>query len=86
MENEDRNLKKDTMKRSSTYLMGILEIKERENKAEAMLEEIMAENLLKLTRDIKLWFLEAPGTLRYINRKKTTPRCITVKLMTIKDS
>lgn len=62
MENEDRNLKKDTMKRSSTHLMGILEIKERENRAEAMLEEIMAENLLKLTRDIKLWFVEAPGT------------------------
>lgn len=62
MENEDRNLKKDTMKRSSTHLMGILEIKERENRAEAMLEEIMAENLLKLTRDINLWFLEAPGT------------------------
>lgn len=42
--------KEDPGKRSSIYLMGIPEVKERENRTEAILEETMAENFLKLTK------------------------------------
>lgn len=45
----------------------------------------MDDNFLKLTKDIKLQLPETPVILRWINKKKTTYRYITLKLMTTKD-
>ena len=67
----------------------VIRISEEEEKegraAEKLLEEIMAENLPNLAKDINTQIQEAEWTLNSVNPQESTSMFITVEFMNIKD-
>ena len=73
----------DNVKCTNIRIIGVPEGEERENGPEKIFEEIIAENLLNIGKEIIIQ--EAYRVPGRINPRRETPRHIVIKLMKIKD-
>jgi len=86
MEKENRLREhNDSIKCNNTRIIKVPEEEERENRAENLFEELIAENVLNLGKetDIQIW--EAQRTPIKINKSRSTPRHIIIKLAKCSD-
>ena len=84
--NEDslRDLQ-DNIKHSNIHIIGVPGAEERENGANNIFEDIIAENFSNLGKEKAIQTKEAQRFPNRINSKRTTPKHIAIKMAKIKD-
>lgn len=74
----------DNIKFTNICIIGVPE-EEREKRQKKLCEEIMAEIFLNLVMKIDIQAQEAERVPNMINTKKSTPRCIIIKMSKLKE-
>ena len=75
----------DTIRRNNIRIIGIPEEEERERGAEGIMEQIIAENFPNLGKETGIKIQEAQRTPLKINKNRSTPRHLIVKLTSLRD-
>ena len=69
----------DSIKCNNVCIIGVPE-EEREKRAKKFFEEIVTENFPSLGKETEIQIQEARGTLSKINKGRSIPRCIVIKI------
>ena len=70
----------NSIRKCNIRIIGIQETEEKDNGAEILFKEIIAENIPNLGKEMEIHVKEASTSPKYVNVKRSTARHIVVKL------